>query len=60
MKNTSPAHVTEKSGELMIDRLSFDTLTGRLYNHRIVIRNGVRKDKPFFVRLYNPQNCETG
>jgi SAM-dependent methyltransferase len=31
-----------------------DSMSGRFYNHRIVIRNGVRKDKPFFVRLYNP------
>jgi len=38
----------------MIDRGSFDTLTGRWFNRRIVIRNGVRKDKPFFVRLFNP------
>jgi SAM-dependent methyltransferase len=53
-KNLSSAHVTEKNGDLMIDRSSFDTRTGRLLNRRIVIRNGVRKEKPFFVRLYNP------
>jgi len=53
-KNLSPAHVTEKDGDMMIDRVSFDTLTGRMYNRRIVIRNTVRKDKPFFVRLFNP------
>lgn len=46
-------HVTEKEGNLMIDRHSFDMLSGRLYNRRIVIRDGVRKDKPFFIRLYN-------
>lgn len=49
-----PTYVTEKDGNLMIDRQSFDTLTGKLYNQRILLRNGVRKDKPFFVRLYNP------
>jgi hypothetical protein len=27
--------------------------TGRFHNRRIVIRDGVRKDKPFSVRLYN-------
>jgi hypothetical protein len=37
----------------MIDRNYFDSLTGRFYNMRIVLRDGVRKDKPFFVRLYN-------
>jgi SAM-dependent methyltransferase len=46
-------HVTDKEGNLMVDRVSFDMLTGRLHNQRIIIRNGVRKDKPFSVRLYN-------
>ena len=45
--------VTEKEGNLMIDRHTFDIATGRLYNRRIVIRDGVRRDKPFFVRMYN-------
>jgi SAM-dependent methyltransferase len=54
LKNIHPVNVTEKNGDLMIDRVSFDTLSGRLHNRRIVIRNGVRKDKPFFVRLFNP------
>jgi hypothetical protein len=38
----------------MINRNSFDMLSGRWHNQRIVIRNGVRKDKPFSIRLYNP------
>lgn len=54
LKNALPFYVTEKEGNLMIDRCSLDAATGRMYNRRIVIRNGVRKDKPFFVRLYNP------
>jgi hypothetical protein len=54
LKTISQAHVTEKNGDLMIDRVNFDTRTGRMHNYRIVIRNGVRKEKPFFVRLYNP------
>jgi SAM-dependent methyltransferase len=45
--------VTEKENNLMIDRHTFDMATGRLYNRRIVIRDGVRRDKPFFIRLYN-------
>jgi hypothetical protein len=49
-----PYVLTEKGPDFMIDRGSFDTLTGRWYNHRVVIRDGIRKDKPFFVRLYNP------
>jgi SAM-dependent methyltransferase len=46
--------VTEKDGNLMIDRHFYDMASGRLYNRRIVIREGVRRDKPFFVRMYNP------
>ena len=39
----------------MIDRVSFDSMTGRMYNRRILIRDGKRKDVPFFVRLYTVQ-----
>jgi hypothetical protein len=46
--------VVEKEGNLMIDRHTFNSLNGRLYNKRIVIRDGIRKDKPNFTRLYNP------
>lgn len=48
-----PADVTEKSDGLLINRFSFDVLTGRFHNRRIVICHGIRKDKPFSVRLYN-------
>jgi hypothetical protein len=33
-------------------------LNGRWYNRRIVIRGGIRKDKPFFIRLYNPHEIK--
>lgn len=46
--------VREKNTDLMIDRNRFDPLFGRLYNSRITIRDGKRKDTPFFLRLYNP------
>ncbi len=49
-----PSFVTEKEGNLMIDRMTFDPLTGKMTNRRIVIRDGTRKDKPFIIRLYNP------
>lgn len=52
-KSVPPFMVTEKDGNLMIDRNSFDPVTGRSTNRRIVIRNGVRRDKAFSVRLYN-------
>lgn len=54
LKNFLPCIVMEKGNDLMIDRNTFDSVTGRLYTRRIVIRNGKRKYKPFFVRLYNP------
>jgi SAM-dependent methyltransferase len=53
LKTLVPASVEEKEGNLMINRSSFDPLTGRWINRRIVIRDGVRRDKPFFIRLYN-------
>jgi SAM-dependent methyltransferase len=54
LKNFQPVHVIEKDGSLMIDRISFDSLNGLMLNQRISIRKGVRKDKPFKVRIYNP------
>jgi SAM-dependent methyltransferase len=53
LKVMQPFHVDEKNGDLMINRNSFDLVTGRLHNRRIVVRDGVRKDKPFSIRLYN-------
>lgn len=53
LKNFHPYVVEEKENDLMINRISFDSVTGRLYNRRIVIRNGKRKEKPFIIRLYN-------
>jgi len=47
-----PYIVTEKEGNLMIDRNSFDCVTGHLVNQRVILRDGVRRDKPFFIRLY--------
>jgi SAM-dependent methyltransferase len=45
--------VIEKGRDLVINQLSYDMLSGRLHNRRIVIRNGSQKDKPFSIRLYN-------
>lgn len=54
LKHLTPFWVTEKGQDLMIDRNSFDPESKRWYNQRIVYRDGIRKDKPFFVRIYNP------
>jgi leucyl-tRNA synthetase len=58
LKGMQPFSVMEKEGNLMIDRMSFDSLQGRIYNKRIVFRDGVRKDKPYFTRLYNLQEIK--
>lgn len=54
-----PYHVTEINCDLMIDRVTFDSRTGRLFNHRILIRDGRRKDTPFSLRLYTVQEITT-
>jgi hypothetical protein len=45
--------VVEKGNDLLINRYSFDVLSGHFHNRRIAIRNGVRKDKPYSIRMYN-------
>jgi SAM-dependent methyltransferase len=52
-KDVPSSHVIDRDGDLTINRLSFDVVSGRFHNRRIVIRGGVRKDKPFSIRLYN-------
>jgi SAM-dependent methyltransferase len=53
LKDFSSADVIEKGSDLLINRFSFDVLTGRFHNRRIVIRSGIRKDKPYSIRMYN-------
>jgi len=51
--NFQPHAVVEKEGSLMINRFSFDVLTGRLHNDRIILREGQRIERPFSIRLYS-------
>jgi SAM-dependent methyltransferase len=53
MADFHPHYVSEKEDSLMINRFSFNVMTGRLHNDRIIIRDGVRKDRPFSIRLYS-------
>ena len=53
LKNFLPFIVREKGSDLMIDRNTFDVITGCIRCRRIEIRDGNRKDKNFFIRLYN-------
>jgi hypothetical protein len=58
LKDLSRADVIEKDGDLLINRFSFDVITGRFHNRRIVIRDGIRRDRPFSIRLYNATEME--
>ncbi len=40
----------------MIDRLSYDPITGTSTNKRIYIKDGKRYDTPFSMTLYNYQD----
>jgi SAM-dependent methyltransferase len=53
LKGMIPYAVVEKGKDLLIDRHEFNSVSGRLINRRIIIRNGRRKDTPFFVRFYS-------
>jgi SAM-dependent methyltransferase len=52
LNNFHPHFVSEKEGNLLINRFSFDPLTATLRNERIVIRDGQRRDRPLSMRLY--------
>ena len=52
VRHLLPTTVLEKGEDLMIDRHQFDTVTGRLVDQRIIVRNGVKKQRPFSIRLY--------
>ena len=54
LRHFLPSIVVEKGKDLMIDLNEFDIITGKLYDRKIVVRNGVRKEKPFFTRQYAP------
>jgi SAM-dependent methyltransferase len=53
LKTLPATEVIEKGTDLLINRCSFDMLSGRFHNRRIVIRDGIRKDKPYSTRVYN-------
>jgi SAM-dependent methyltransferase len=54
IRNFLPYVVIEKDKNYMIDFNFLDILDGRIYDKRIVLRNGKIKEKPFFVRVYAP------
>jgi SAM-dependent methyltransferase len=54
IKNFLPYVVEEKGNDLMIDLNRLNIVEGRLYDRRIMFRDGIMKEKPFFTRLYAP------
>lgn len=53
-----PHFVTEKDGNLMIDRIRFDPISGTTTNHRTYLKDGVRYDTPFTMHCYHYNDLE--
>lgn len=51
---SKPFSLLEKEGNLMIDRNSFDTLTGRNLTRRTIIKDGKITNFEYSIRFYNP------
>jgi SAM-dependent methyltransferase len=52
VRDFQPAIVVERDNGIMIDRSRLDPLTGRLVTERVVLRDGLIRRIPFFVRLF--------
>ena len=44
--------MSERDGDLMIDRSQIEPLTGRISTERIIVRGGQVRHFPFFVRMF--------
>lgn len=51
LRNMRPTVLTERDGNLLIDRNEFDSENGRMLSLRTVVRDGQRRDMRFFTRL---------
>lgn len=47
-----PTTVLQRGDAYMIDRHSFDSATGRVVDHRVVVRGGVTRALPFSIRVF--------
>lgn len=47
-----PTTVLQRGDAYMIDRHQFDSATGRVVDHRVVVRGGVAKELPFSIRVF--------
>lgn len=57
LKEITPCYLTERGKDLMIDRLSFDPVSGTTTNKRIYVKDGKRYDAPFTMTAYNYTDC---
>jgi hypothetical protein len=44
--------VSERDGDMMIDRSQIEPLTGRISTERTIVRGGEVRRFPFFVRMF--------
>jgi SAM-dependent methyltransferase len=51
MRNFRPSNVVERDGDMLIDRHEFDPLTNRINVRRTTVRDGLRRDTHYVVRL---------
>ena len=51
VRNFQPTMVTERDGDLLVDRNELDPLTNRITVRRTTIRGDERRDAEYFVRL---------
>lgn len=58
LKYLIPYQLTEKGEDLMIDRLSFDPVSGTTTNRRTYIKDGIRYDTPFTMYSYHFQDLK--
>jgi SAM-dependent methyltransferase len=53
LQTFQPFLVDERDGDYMIDRNRYEPLTGRIVSDRVIVRDGIVRNAPFFVRLFS-------
>jgi SAM-dependent methyltransferase len=52
VREFQPARVSQRDGDMMIDRSQIEPLTGRISTQRTIVRGGEVRRFPFFVRMF--------
>lgn len=53
-RSLAPVTVLQRGDAYMLDRHHFDSLTGRVVDQRVIVRDGVVKERPFSIRVFTP------